>query len=208
MYKRCLISLQIHAVWSGPSVFLVIFYSIHWLCKWSAETLRIKTWIDNTPPLSCGGQITLSKVDVICLNAIPNQISTISMHIPSLVKIFWIDIYSSYHLEIKIQSCGRQITLSKIDEICPLAIPNQISTISMHIPSLVKIHCCLLKLSSRSKRQTEGWMDIWQTNRYTDAVWNSVATAHDKVYNINISFLVFDYEKLQFHHCTICTIWL
>ena len=33
----------------------------------------------------------------------------------------------------------RQITLSKIDEICPLAIPNQISLISIHIPSLVKI---------------------------------------------------------------------
>ena len=31
-------------------------------------------------------------------------------------------------------------TQTKIDEICPLAIPNQISTKSMHIPSLVKIH--------------------------------------------------------------------
>ena len=31
-----------------------------------------------------------------------------------------------------------QITLSKIDEFCPLAIPNQISTVSMHIPSLWK----------------------------------------------------------------------
>ena len=40
------------------------------------------------------------------------------------------------------------VTLSNINEICPLAIPNQISTISMHIPSLVKIHWCLLKLSS------------------------------------------------------------
>ena len=39
-----------------------------------------------------------------------------------------------------------QITPSKIDEICPLAIPNQISTISMHILSLVKIPCYLLKL--------------------------------------------------------------
>ena len=32
--------------------------------------------------------------------------------------------------------------LSKIDEIHPLAIPIQISTISMHIPSLMKIHWC------------------------------------------------------------------
>ena len=36
----------------------------------------------------------------------------------------------------------------KIDEICPLAIPNQISLMSMHIASLVKIPCYLLKLSS------------------------------------------------------------
>ena len=28
----------------------------------------------------------------------------------------------------------------KFDEICPLAIPNQVSTISMHLPSLMKIH--------------------------------------------------------------------
>ena len=46
---------------------------------------------------------------------------------------------SSYH---------GQITLSNIEEICPLAIPNQISFISMHVPGLVKIHWCLLKLSS------------------------------------------------------------
>ena len=34
----------------------------------------------------------------------------------------------------------------KFDEICPLAIPNQISLMSMHIASLVKIPCYLLKL--------------------------------------------------------------
>ena len=52
-----------------------------------------------------------------------------------------------------------QITPSKIDEICPLAIPNQIFTISMHIPSLVKIHWCLLKLSSRNEKRTDGLTD-------------------------------------------------
>ena len=55
-------------------------------------------------------------------------------------------IYSSYSPETKIWACLGQITPSKIDEICPLAIPNQISTISMHIPSLVKMPCYLLKL--------------------------------------------------------------
>ena len=43
---------------------------------------------------------------------------------------------------------SRQIAMSKIDEICPLAIPNQISLISMHVPSLVQIPSYLLKLSS------------------------------------------------------------
>ena len=53
--------------------------------------------------------------------------------------------------------CGRQITLSKINEICSLAIPNPISTKSMHIPSLVKIHWCLLKLSSGNEIQMDGY---------------------------------------------------
>ena len=36
----------------------------------------------------------------------------------------------------------------KFDEICPLAIPKQISLTSMHIASLAKIPCYLFKLSS------------------------------------------------------------
>ena len=35
---------------------------------------------------------------------------------------------------MKIRMCCRQITLLKIDEICPLAMPKQTSTISMHTP--------------------------------------------------------------------------
>ena len=66
--------------------------------------------------------------------------------------------------ETKIWECLGQITPSKIDEICPLAIPNQISTISMHIPSLVKTHWCLLKLSSGNKK----WMDGWTYDRQMD----------------------------------------
>ena len=106
-----------------------------------SSTNQIKTWNDNTAPLSCSGQKTLSKIDVIYRFVIPNQISTISMHIPSLVKIHWY--FSSYRLGMKIRTCGvGQIILSKIDD--TLAIPNQIFTISMHIPSLVKIHWHLL----------------------------------------------------------------
>ena len=51
----------------------------------------------NTLPLSCHGQITLSNSDEICPKAIPNQISFISMHVPSWLKFF--NIYSSYRLE-------------------------------------------------------------------------------------------------------------
>ena len=49
-------------------------------------------WNDNSQPLSCRGQIV--KIDEICPLAIPNQISTISMHTPSLVKINWLKISS------------------------------------------------------------------------------------------------------------------
>ena len=57
-------------------------------------------------------------------------------------------IYSGYCPETKMWMCCGQMILSKIDEICALAIPKQISTISMQIPSLIKIHCYSLKLSS------------------------------------------------------------
>ena len=47
-----------------------------------------------------------------------------------------------YQLSSKTKN-GHVVDRSQIDEICPLAIPNQVSTISMHMPSLVKIHRCL-----------------------------------------------------------------
>ena len=62
-------------------------------------------------------------------------------------------------------SCQGQITLSIIDEICPLAIPNQISFISMHVPGLVKIPWHLLKLLSWNENMDMSWADnsikIW-----------------------------------------------
>ena len=45
--------------------------------------------------------------------------------------------FTHYCPETKILTCLGRATPLKIDEICPSAIPNQISTISMHIPSLV-----------------------------------------------------------------------
>ena len=58
---------------------------------------------------------------------------------PQYQWTYEIEIYSSYHPESKMRLCCRQTTLSTIDEICQLAIPKQIYTISMQIPSLMKI---------------------------------------------------------------------
>ena len=55
--------------------------------------------------------------------------------------------------------------LSKIDDICPLAIKHQISLISMHVPSSINIPWYLLKLSFRNKNMGVSWADnsvkIW-----------------------------------------------
>ena len=63
-------------------------------------------------------------------------------------------------------SCHRQITLSNIDEICPLAIPNKIFFISMHVPSLVNIPRLFLKLSSGNENMVVSRADnsvkIWR----------------------------------------------
>ena len=69
------------------------------------------------------------------------------MHIASLVKMPCYLLKLSSRNE-NMELCLRQITPHKIDEICPLAIPNMISLLSIHIASLVKIPCYLLKLSS------------------------------------------------------------
>ena len=83
------------------------------------------------------------------------------------------DIYSSYHPEMKIQMCGGQITLSKIDKFCPLAIPNQISTISINAHTKFGENPLMFKLSSSNEIWMDGqtayirWMDRW-TDRGMD----------------------------------------
>ena len=91
--------------------------------------------------------------------AIPNQISFISMHVASLVKIPW-------NLPI---------------EICQSAIPKQISTISMYIPSLVKIHWCLLKLSSGNENMGVSRADS------TIKIWRNLSISNPKQDLHNIS---------------------
>ena len=53
----------------------------------------------------------------------------------------------------------RRVVGRKQDEICPLAIPKQISTIVMHTPGYMKIHLYLLKLSSGNEN-TDGHMEV------------------------------------------------
>ena len=64
---------------------------------------------------------------------------------------------------------------------CPLAIPNQISTISMHIPSLVKIHWCLLKESSGNEN-----MGVSRADNSIKNWWNlPISNPKPDLHNIN-----------------------
>ena len=137
---------------------------------WWKSTESYSSYCPETKIQMCCGQITQSTIDKICPLAIPKQISTISMHISSLVKI--IDTYKSYRTKMKIQMCHGQTTLPKIDKICPSAIANQIFTISMHIPSLVKNHWHLLKLSSGNKNTNVSCVDNCQMSSLVKIHWH------------------------------------
>ena len=85
---------------------VLISFNIFWSMK---KVWKIKTWNDNTPPLSGRRQITLSKTEEICQWAIQNQ----SPQYQCTYQIWWksIEIYSSYCPETKIWMCCRQITV-------------------------------------------------------------------------------------------------
>ena len=89
--------------------------------------------------------------------------------------------YWSYRLETKIWICRRQIIMSKNDEICQLVIQNQISTISMHKSSLVKIQWFVLNLSSKNENMDMSRADNSVKN------WQNLPISNPKpdLYNIN-----------------------
>ena len=126
----------------------------------------------------CCRQITLSKMDKILLLAIPKQLSTISMHTPSLVKI--------HCYSVKLSSRNETMNVSRadtcqIDETCLSAIPKQISTISMYTPSLVKIQWHLLKLSCGNKN-----MDLLWAGNSVKNWWNlPINNPKPDLHNIN-----------------------
>ena len=118
-----------------------------------------------------------------CPLAIPNQIYLMLIYIASLVKIpCYLLMLLSGNENMGVSRPDNSI--KKFGEICPLAIPNQISLMSMHIASLVKITCYLLKLSSgnenmgmsRADNAVKIWLnlpfsnpkpDIYNTNAHT-----------------------------------------
>ena len=83
---------------------------------------QIKTLNYNTKPLLCCGQITLSNIDEMYPLAIPNKISLISMHIPSLVKIPCHK-YSSYCPETKNMGVSRADNSIQIWQNLPISDP-------------------------------------------------------------------------------------
>ena len=83
--------------------------------KTSVHSL-IKMLNYNSPPLLCCGQITLSNNHKICPLAIPNQITLISMHVSSLVKIPW-------HL-LKLSFGKENLGMSRADNSVKMPISN------------------------------------------------------------------------------------
>ena len=86
------------------------------------------------------------------------------MHIACLVKIpCYLLKLSSGNENMGVSQANNFV---KIYEICQLAIPYQISLMSIYIASLVKIPCYLLKLSSGNENIGVSWADnpvkIWQ----------------------------------------------
>ena len=125
------------------------------------------SWIDNSV-----------KIWRNCLLAIPKQISLMSMHIASLVKIPLFTLLSSGNKNMGVSRADNSV---KFDEICPLAIPNQTSLMSMHIASLVKIPCYLLKSSSGNENMGVSWIDN------SVKIWRNMPISNPKpdLHNIN-----------------------
>ena len=129
-------------VWEGrrfvivalPGFFSYLFFCENWLMLTHVIIRETKIW-------ACLGQINSVKLwrNLPISNPKPD-LHNISAHTKfgeNRLMLTQVIIR-----ETKIWACLGQITPSKLDENCPLAIPNQISTISMHIPSFVKTNWC------------------------------------------------------------------
>ena len=106
----------------------------------------------------------------------------------------------------KKQTYRGQITLSKVDEICPLTIPNQIFTISMHTPSLMKIHWHLHKLTSGNEN-TDGCTTDGRPDGHTDSQRDTIIPRHYRVagYKNGVRFFVL-FFNLTYLLCLLRTL--
>ena len=116
---------------------------------YSYELINNKTWNDNTRHYHVSGRQVCQK----WTKSAHQQPQTRPPQYQCTHQVLWkfIEFYLSYHPEMKIRTYCLHINLSKNNEICLLKFPNQIFTISMFRPNLVKIHWHLLKLSSGNK---------------------------------------------------------
>ena len=140
---------------------------IHW------DLLQLLSWKENADVLQ---QITA--------NLLTSNAKTDLHNINALTKF-----HENPLISIELSSRNEIINMSQadnsnIEEICPLATPRQISTISVHIPSFVKNHWYLLKLSSGTKSMDMSWADnsvenTWNlsTSNYKPDLFNTNAHA-------------------------------
>ena len=137
---------------------------------------KLLSWNENIDVSQADNYQTLTKFS-------HQQFPTIFTQYQCTYQVWWksIDIYSNYHPKTKKLACRGQITVSKNKEICPLAIPNSISTISMQILSLVKTHWYLLKLSTGKEKS-----DVLRENNLVKN-WQNLPINNPKqdLHNIN-----------------------
>ena len=140
--------------------------SLQYQCAYQIWWKSIKVYssncIESKMHMYCG-HIILSEINSLQSLAIPMQIFTMSVHIPSLVK--------SHGYLLKLSSRIDNTDVLRTENAVKnwrFTIPNQISTISMHIPSLVKIIDIYSSYHPEANIRTDGRTTDWRTDRLMD----------------------------------------
>ena len=140
------------------------------------------------------------KHDEICQLAIPNQISLILMHVPSLVKIPW-------HLH-KLSSGNENMGVSRADNCIKmwwnLLISNpkpDLHNINAHIK--FGENPMMFTQVITWKLNTDGWMDVGQTEGWTDT-WTSNVKHNTQPLSCGRDYRVAGYKK-QIQNVVCCS---
>ena len=100
-----------------------------------------------------------------------------------------LDIYTSYCPETKIWACLKADNSVKIWWNLPINNPKQDLHNINHMPSLVKIHLCLLKLSSgneiRTHRRTDVRLTDGRADRHSDVQHKTIIPRHSRIVGNN-----------------------